>query len=589
MKLSGSGNRADPIPEARFFPIFAGAKIRIAAYLRPLRPRFAPSPHRPVCPPAAGPGCRLHFPRSRKPSLPTVPPVVLSRLLAAAVVCAAAGAPSVAAAENPRAFSAELSLPLPGAEPLRFRLVAPGTFVRGSPDTEKERDRDEGPAHVVTLTRPYYLGVFEVTQAQWQAVMGDNPSVFRDDPASPRYPVSSVSWNDTREFIRRLNARGLARFRLPTEAEWEYAARAGTTTRYPWGDDAGGWETHRHAWANSRSYAQPHPVGAKPANPWGFHDLHGNVWEWCADWYGPYAEGPQTDPAGPARGEERVFRGGSWFDFPPALRSANRHRHGPADRYPAIGLRLALDPATVHADRVATLPGGVPLPFLRLPAGSFRRGSPDGEAGRARDEAPLHTVRLSRDLYLGQFEVTQQQWTAVMGTNPSLFADGPEAPQRPVERVDFAAVAAFLARLNALGLGRFRLPTEAEWEYAARAGTTTRFPWGDDSNHAGLRRHGWFNPFSEGRTHPVGTRAPNPWGFFDLAGNVWEWCADWRGDYAAGDVVDPAGPATGTQRVIRGGSWFNEPEALRPANRHAHPETSRLNNLGLRLVLETER
>ncbi len=231
----------------------------------------------------------------------------------------------------------------PGAT-LEFVALPPGTYERGSAETEAGRDRDEGPRHRVTLTRGFWLGRHEITQAQWTAVMGTNPAVFKQGPDAPRRPVESVSWDDCARFIARLNALGVGRFRLPTEAEWEYAARAGTTTRFPWGDDPKDFETHRFAWANSRSYAVTHPVGAKPPNPWGLYDLHGNVWEWCSDWYGPYPAGPLTDPAGPAEGRERVFRGGSWYDFPPSLRSANRHRHVPDRRYTAVGLRLAWEP-----------------------------------------------------------------------------------------------------------------------------------------------------------------------------------------------------------------------------------------------------
>ena len=236
------------------------------------------------------------------------------------------------------------SVALPGGGTLDFIWVPPGSFWRGSDATEAGRDADEGPRHQVTLSRGFFLGVHEVTQAQWTTVMGRNPAVFRHGPDAPRRPVESVSWEDCREFIARLAAFGVGRFRLPTEAEWEYAARAGSDARFPWGDDPAGQTTHRHAWANSRSMAVTHPVGGKPPNAWGFHDLHGNVWEWCADWYGPYADGPQLDPVGPATGKERVFRGGSWFDFPPSLRSANRHRHRPDGRYAAVGLRLVWEP-----------------------------------------------------------------------------------------------------------------------------------------------------------------------------------------------------------------------------------------------------
>jgi formylglycine-generating enzyme required for sulfatase activity len=236
------------------------------------------------------------------------------------------------------------SVALPGGGALDFIWVPPGSFWRGSDADEPGRDADECPRHRVVLSRGFFLGVHEVTQAQWTAVIGRNPAVFRHGPEAPRRPVESISWDDCQEFIARLAAIGVGRFRLPTEAEWEYAARAGSTTRFPWGDDLEGFATHRYAWANSRSMAVTHPVGGKLPNAWGFHDLLGNVWEWCADWYGPYMAGEQTDPMGPAAGRERVFRGGSWFDFPPSLRCANRHRHPPDGRYAAVGLRLVWEP-----------------------------------------------------------------------------------------------------------------------------------------------------------------------------------------------------------------------------------------------------
>lgn len=223
---------------------------------------------------------------------------------------------------------------------MSFVRLAPGTYLRGSREQESGRDRDEGPPQEVTLSRAFWLGTHEVTQAQWTAVMGENPAVFRRGEDAPQRPVESVSWEDCQRFIAALAARGAGNFRLPTEAEWEYAARAGTTTRYPWGDDLKEFEGHAHAWANSRSYAVTHPVGTKQPNAWGLFDMHGNVWESCRDWYAPYPLGPLRDPAGPPTGRERVFRGGSWFDFPVSLRSANRHRHAPDGRYTAIGLRL---------------------------------------------------------------------------------------------------------------------------------------------------------------------------------------------------------------------------------------------------------
>ena len=493
------------------------------------------------------------------------------------VAVAAGVIPAGLAAEPPKK-----TIPLPGGVEAHFVWIAPGSYRRGSPATEPDRDADEGPPHEVRLTRGFFLGREEVTQRQWLAVMGEHPSVFRqrvadEDPLER--PVDSVSWEDARQFIERLNASGRGRFRLPTEGEWEFAARAGTTTPWPWDGDP-----HRHAWANSRSLARTHPVGRKPPNPWGLYDMHGNVWEWCSDWYGPYADAPAVDPTGPAEGTERVFRGGSWYDFPAALRSANRHRHPPDRRYTAIGLRLVLDQAR-DAERSATLPGGVEMRFARVRGGAFGMGSPAVEAGRQADEGPVHRVTLSRDYWLGVFEVTQRQWRAVMNAEPAMFQDRPPGDDCPVEMVSWDDAQVFLQRFNALGLGgTFRLPTEAEWEFAARAGTTTRFGCGDDPDIRLLSRHAWFYAHAEGRSRPVGQKQPNAWGLYDMHGNVWEWCSDWYGPYADAPAVDPTGPAAGDGRVIRGGSWFNEPEALRSANRLRHPADSRQTNLGLRVL-----
>ncbi len=223
--------------------------------------------------------------------------------------------------------------------------VPEGDFLMGSPEDEEERDKDEGPIHKVTISYPFYIGRYEVTQGQWQAVMGTNPAVFK---FSSEHPVESASWNECREFIENLNKLGKGTFRFPSEAEWEYACRAGTTTPYYWGETMALNGTSDYAWANSRSLAMTHPVGEKKPNPWGLYDIAGNVWEWCSDDYAPYPDTAvvvkktaslnqfsQSDPDA-----KKVFRGGSWFDFRESHRCANRHRHGVNKGYTAIGLRL---------------------------------------------------------------------------------------------------------------------------------------------------------------------------------------------------------------------------------------------------------
>ena len=463
---------------------------------------------------------------------------------------------------------------------MEFVYVQPGSFFMGSPIHEADRDGDEGPEHRVQITRGFYLGRYEVTQRQWRAIMGSNPSVFQqsfDDEDPLDRPVDSVSWRDAQLFIERLNALRLGVFRLPSEAEWEYAARAETATPYSFQGNP-----HSFAWFNSRSMASSHPVGKKQPNGWGLYDMHGNVWEWCSDWYSTYCSEESKDPIGPTDGKYKVFRGGSWYDFPNALRSANRHRHAPDQGFSAIGLRLVLE-SQPGDESYAILPGGLAMRFKSLPAGDFLMGSPDSESAHAQDEGPILRVTISEPFRIGTHEVTQAQWQAVMAANPAVFS---KDSNNPVEMVSWNDAQEFLRRLNSLDLGgRFQLPTEAQWEYAARSKSTTRFFFGDDPVYESLPEYAWFYSRAEGRSHPVGLKKPNAWGLFDMYGNVWEWCSDWFGPYdSTGSTNDPTGPATGTGKVIRGGSWFNEPEALRSANRHKHSPDSRQTNIGLRVV-----
>ena len=220
---------------------------------------------------------------------------------------------------------------------LEFVLIEPGTFAMGSPETETERSGDEGPVHQVTLSQPFYLGKYEVTQEQWAAVMGSNPSYCSD--CGGNCPVERVSWEDAQEFIAALNRQeGVNVYRLPTEAEWEYAARAGTRTTY---------HLWAYAWYRSNSNVGicTHPVGQKMPNRWGLYDMLGNVWEWTADWYGPYTTGSVTDPRGPSTGARRVYRGGSLSSFANDCRAARRSDAArPGGRGRDLGFRLARTP-----------------------------------------------------------------------------------------------------------------------------------------------------------------------------------------------------------------------------------------------------
>lgn len=236
------------------------------------------------------------------------------------------------------------TLILPGGAPMDMIYIAPGSFTMGSPSSEDGRYSDET-QHRVTLKKGYWLGKYEVTQKQWQSVMGSNPSDFKGDSL----PVESVSWKDCQEFVAKVDAICRRQLgggaRLPTEAEWEYACRAGTTTAYSWGNALNGDKANCDGnYPCGTTVKGPYKqrtaaVGSYQPNTWGFYDMHGNVWEWCQDWYGSY-DGAATDPSGPASGSDRVLRGGGWYVSARFCRSAYRFRNGPGSRNWIFGFRL---------------------------------------------------------------------------------------------------------------------------------------------------------------------------------------------------------------------------------------------------------
>ena len=226
-------------------------------------------------------------------------------------------------------------VPQPEAAPsfgMRMVRIEPGRFLMGS----EKGDGHEKPVHEVTLSRAFYLGMYPVTQAEYWEVMGINPSSFR----VPNRPVENVSWRDAEDFCRRLSEKEGAEYRLPTEAEWEYACRAGGTSEYCFGDDESGLD--EYAWYSANSDGETHPVGQKRANAWGLQDMHGNVWEWCQGWYGAYSADAQTDPTGPPEGTTRVVRGGSWGTDAYECRCACRANPALESRSSRAGFRVAM-------------------------------------------------------------------------------------------------------------------------------------------------------------------------------------------------------------------------------------------------------
>jgi formylglycine-generating enzyme required for sulfatase activity len=550
--------------------------------------------------------------------------------------------------------------------------------------------------------------MYEVTQEEYWRVMGANPSLFsatgsrKDQVAGQdtrRFPVDSVSWANAAEFCRKLSEmpeeKAAGRwYRLPSEAQWEYACRAGSTGRYsfsprlqPISKEGDEKALSDYGWFDGNSGGTTHAVGGKRASTWGLYDMHGNVWEFCQDWLGEgyYANSVTDDPVGPLEGGARVLRGGGSADPAAFCRSAFRLAYDWGGAGPASlpGFRVSVVLADTAAERAATSPasdatqssGGSAAdnpspaaaspdsqPIVRLPAvgslvgangkwqlppgapatavapfdetkakehqegwakqlgmpvevnssigmklafippGEFMMGSPkeliEAEWSAHRDdqgytdelptEGPQHRVRITRPFYLGRYKVTQEEYQRAVGVNPSQFSatgqykdrvTGQDTRRFPVENVSYDEAAVFCRKLSEMpgekAAGRtYRLPSEAQWEYACRTGSTGRFSFSPgqgatakEDEEQELSGYGWFSGNSDNMTHAVGGKRASAWGLYDMYGNVFEWCRDVRGqDYDAKSVTDdPIGPLEGAQRLLRGGCFFISARCCRSA------------------------
>ena len=276
-------------------------------------------------------------------------PAMPMTLITAAILLIAAGA--ARAEESQVDEEGVLSVRLPKGETMEFVWIEPGTFLMGAAEDEVSPTSDELPQHEVTLSRGFHLARHELTQEQWASLMDTRPwrdQRFVRDWRS--YPAVYISWEDVWEFIDRMNEwAGADIYRLPTEAEWEYAARAGSTDPWSFGDRLR--DLIRYAWFDSNAWLAGnqfgHPVGLLLPNSWGLYDMHGNVWEWVQDWYGDYDQAPKVDPPGPAAGTLRVSRGGGFTDGYADQRSASRSANLPGQRFSNVGARiLRVDAAT---------------------------------------------------------------------------------------------------------------------------------------------------------------------------------------------------------------------------------------------------
>ena len=532
--------------------------------------------------------------------------------------------------------------------------VEGGTFTMGATPEQDADVWDDTPAHQVTLS-DYYIGQYEVTQELWEAVMESNPSEHK----GPKNPVENVSWDDVvNDFLTKLNALTGNNFTLPTEAQWEFAARGGNKSKgYKY---SGSNNIDEVAWYDEEfQTGTTHPVDRKSPNELGICDMSGNIEEWCSDWFWPSYSAEaltevQTDPLGPETTVHRVLRGGSYFNEAFFCRVSSRFYGRPSGRYGG-GFRLALSNiitlnkktlnfvkgqseklyvlvngitpmiseitwsssnpsvANVNANgkvtalsvgstvltarvkdigkefsyNVDVLDGtcitvkGVEIPLIKVDGGTFTMGAtPEQEADASSDEHPAHQVTLS-DYYIGQYEVTRELWKAVMGSNPSSNKTN---PKKPIADVSWNVIVNdFLPRLNILTGKNFSLPTEAQWEFAARGGNKSQGYKYSGSNN--IDEVAWYDANSVTRC-PVGKKLPNELGLYDMSGNVCEWCNDWYGDYSAEAQTNPTGPASGSNRVSRGGYYNRNASLCRVSCRSSTPPESDYGLYGFRLVLE---
>ncbi len=506
---------------------------------------------------------------------------------------------------------------------------------------------------------------------------------FKVSEGYENYPVVLVSWHGALAYAEWLSMKTGRYYRLPTEAEWEYAARGGKRGRaYKY---SGSNNLDDVAWYFENSNLHLHSIGGKQPNELGLFDMSGNVWEWCSDWYHEdyYIRCESQDvvknPQDTIVGAKRVGRGGSWRNKMQDCRISVRHGWVPDQGRSRLGFRLVCDLENVPfnmknyindsakkngklqtsfvvkdldkdgiPDSLDNCIGsanpnqidsdgdglgdacdedddgdGVPDPKDQCPdtprealvnekgceldpviarleqnmvwveGGRFTMGCQEGRDGDCDDdEYPAHEVELS-GYWMGKYEVTQAEWRAVMGSDPS-YSKG--CNNCPIESVSWHDVQEFLARLNEKTGKTYRLPTEAEWEYAARGGKKSQGYLYAGSNN--LNEVGWYGGNyqkgksygAEGTTHPVGQKKPNELGLYDMSGNVWEWCRDWyAGDYyeaceAKGVVRNPQGPSKGSWRMCRGGSWSGNARYCRASNRGRDTPVIRSGYLGFRLV-----
>ena len=421
------------------------------------------------------------------------------------------------AREQQEAWAKYLKVPVEYTKSLgmKFRFIPPGKFMMGSPQQEIDRCiglrvelgnwfNAEAPEHEVEITQAFYLGSTELTVGQFRQFVKAEKYQAGDDrwqepgfEQADDHPVVWVSWQNAVDFCTWLSEKEGKKHRLPTEAEWEYSCRAGKGgTRYCFGNEDA--DLGLYAWFEANSGGKTQSVGKLRPNDWGLYDMHGNAWQWCQDYYDPtyYKSSPKKDPPGGVGDSYgHVFRGGSWFDAPVSCRSAFRPCQPPGHRDRNLGFRVSLSvdavkqavtlvpedkktPPPVEGKLPPTFTNSLGMEFVIVPKGKSWLGG-------GKDRPGDREVEIPADFYLGKYEVTQEEWEKVMGENPSFFSrtgGGKEAVKEvsdadlkrfPVENVSWDMCQLFVAELNQREKETgwvYRLPNEAEWEYACRGG-----------------------------------------------------------------------------------------------------------------------
>lgn len=467
--------------------------------------------------------------------------------------------------------------------------VEGGTFTMGCTDVQDGDCSDsEKPAHVVTLSS-YCMGETEVTRALWYAVMDSSFS----DTLDGNLPITNITRKECSEFLFKLNKLTGLYFDLPTEAQWEYAARGGNKSKgYMY---SGGDCLEKVAWYNANSDGHIHSVKGKSPNELGIYDMSGNVYEYCLDLFGAYSTDSVTDPIGSSFGWGKIRRGGSWEDTANCCRTLFRNGPGKVENSGIGGFRIvliadnssnrkrkferAVTAATSNGSNKFSIMNEVFMSLIYVEGGTFTMGNSD----KITDDFSLidmsaHEVTLS-SYFISETEVTQNLWESVMGNNPSYVHGG----LLPVENVCYADCMEFVERLSQQTGYHFALPTEAQWEYAARGGSKSQGFKYSGSNI--IDSVAWYEDNCRRKANNVKQKNPNELGIYDMSGNVWEWCADWIGDYGTESLTNPSGPATGKNRVVRGGSWFNTKGKCTVFHRSKLEPTYRNPFVGFRVVM----